>query len=148
MCPTISLVRSPTVLPVVLSYVAGPVPTYDRHRRRRRYRHRRLRHLRRLHRPLEPRYTYIREYKGESTPTNQPRCNIRIRRIPASCRRATRRTRRGSNPPPFGGARTEWIRRNPLEAVVRVARTTPPTLSLSVVTPIPPLSRTPARDQR
>lgn len=59
-CPTISLVRSPTVLPVVLSYVAGPVPTYDHHRRRRRryryrYRHRRLRHLRRLHHPLEPR---------------------------------------------------------------------------------------------
>jgi len=40
-CPTISLVRSPTVLSVVLSYIAGPVPTYDRHRHRRRYRHRR-----------------------------------------------------------------------------------------------------------
>lgn len=60
-CPTISLVRSPTVLPVVLSYVARLVPTYDRHRRRRRYRHRRLRHLRRLHHPLESRYKNIRK---------------------------------------------------------------------------------------
>lgn len=57
-CPTISLVRSPTVLPVVPSYVAGPVSTYDRrsrHRRLRRLRHfRHLRHLCRLRRPLEP----------------------------------------------------------------------------------------------
>lgn len=54
-CPTISLVRSPTVLPVVPSYIAGPDPTYDRRRRRRCYRHRHFRHLHRLRHSLESR---------------------------------------------------------------------------------------------